>query len=80
MFVVSFEGSYAAKNCPLGTYSNVTGAVNNYDCIECDPGYYCSSIAGGEPTGLCYGGHFCVGGAYNPYQNITEPGESLHQV
>ncbi|RUS80254.1 hypothetical protein EGW08_011983, partial [Elysia chlorotica] len=66
--------SYFAAPCPPGTYSNVSGAVNNYDCIECDAGYYCSSIAGGEPTGLCWGGYYCTGGASNPRQHIVDPG------
>ena len=58
----------------MGTYSNVTGAVNNYDCFTCDPGYYCSSVAGGQPTGCCWGGYYCDGGARNPRQHYAEPG------
>lgn len=67
-------GSYVAKNCPLGTYSNVTGAVNEYDCFDCDPGYYCSAVSGGAPTGLCWGGYYCTGRAKTPRQNYTLPG------
>ena len=26
-----------------GTYSNTTGAINNFDCFDCDPGFYCSN-------------------------------------
>ena len=58
----------------MGTYSNATGAVNQYDCFDCDPGYYCSSVAGGKPTGLCWGGYYCTGAAKSPRQNFTEPG------
>ena len=77
MIVVSAAGSHEASPCPAGTYSNATGAVNNYDCFECDQGYYCSSIAGGEPTGLCWGGYYCTGGAKTPRQYITEPGKCV---
>lgn len=72
--ILQFSGSYEAAPCPAGTYSNVTGAVNNYDCFDCDPGYYCSSIAGGEPTGMCWGGYYCNGSATNPRQWETQPG------
>ena len=74
MSYISASGSFVAKNCPMGTYSNVTGAVNEYDCFDCDPGYYCSSVAGGQPTGMCWGGYFCTGMAKSPRQNITDPG------
>ncbi|CAC5381825.1 unnamed protein product [Mytilus coruscus] len=67
-------GSYEAAPCPLGTYSNTSGAVNDYDCTDCDQGYYCSSVAGGAPTGQCWGGHFCNGSAKVPYQWETDPG------
>ncbi|XP_064629299.1 uncharacterized protein LOC135488586 [Lineus longissimus] len=67
-------GSGKATPCPLGTYSNITGAINDFDCFECDPGYYCNKVAGGEPTGLCYGGYFCRGGAKTPTQNMSQPG------
>jgi hypothetical protein len=76
MIILFFlSGSSVAKPCPAGTYSNATGAVNNYDCFDCDIGYYCSSIAGGEPTGMCWGGYYCTGGAKNPRQNIAQPGK-----
>ena len=61
----------------MGTYSNVSGAIDKYDCFDCDEGYYCSSVAGGEPTGQCWGGYFCTGGAKTPRQNVTDPGKVL---
>lgn len=70
----TIEGSYVAEPCPLGTYSNVSGAVNNYECFDCDAGYYCSSVAGGAPTGACWGGYYCTGAAKTPIQHITDPG------
>ena len=37
------SGSYESLPCPPGTYSNATGAINNFDCFDCDPGFYCSN-------------------------------------
>lgn len=71
---VLIKGSYEALPCPLGTYSNVTGASDTSDCTTCDPGYYCSSVAGGEPTGPCAAGFYCEGGASTPYQYSATPG------
>ena len=68
------SGSWYAIPCPMGTYSNVSGAVNNYDCFDCDPGYYCSSVAGGQPTGLCWGGYWCEGASPTPRQFVAWPG------
>ncbi|KAH3750585.1 hypothetical protein DPMN_185112 [Dreissena polymorpha] len=51
-----FQGSYEPLPCPAGTYSNITGAVDTSECTICDPGYYCSSVAGGAPTGPCAAG------------------------
>ena len=68
------EGSFVAKPCPVGTYSNAVGAVNTADCRDCDPGYYCSEINGGDKTGECWGGYYCPGRSPTPMQNITDPG------
>ena len=78
LYCFFFTGSYVAAPCPLGTYSNTSGAVNDYDCTDCDQGYYCSSVAGGAPTGQCWGGHFCNGSAKVPYQWETDPGNIFH--
>ena len=67
-------GSSAAQPCPLGTYSNVVGAVNLQGCRDCDAGYYCSSISGGEPTGPCDPGHYCTGGAQSATQHTADEG------
>ena len=73
-FIGICKGSYEAQPCPLGTYSNVTGAVNEQGCRDCDAGYYCSSVAGGEPTGPCDAGHYCTGSAQNARQHIVDEG------
>ena len=51
------------RGCPGGTYSNVTGAVDSYDCTECEPGWYCSysDPDRGSPTGMCDPGCYCTG-------------------
>ena len=67
-------GSLEATPCPMGTYSNAKGAVNAADCIDCDPGFYCSEINGGNKTGQCWGGYYCPGRSHTPMQNETEPG------
>ena len=41
--VVVLIGSYTSLPCPPGTYSNTSGAINHYDCFDCDPGFYCSN-------------------------------------
>ncbi|XP_023933458.1 uncharacterized protein LOC106181652, partial [Lingula anatina] len=68
------SGSWEALPCPMGTYSNESGATTIQGCRDCDEGYYCSSVAGGEPTGLCWGGYYCTGGAHNPRQHIVDQG------
>ncbi|XP_064629316.1 zonadhesin-like [Lineus longissimus] len=67
-------GAAYVRPCPPGTYGNRTGATNHYDCMECDPGYFCNKIAGGEPSGKCWGGYYCPGGAKTLRQMVTQPG------
>ncbi|WAR09797.1 hypothetical protein MAR_034873 [Mya arenaria] len=68
------KGAIEALPCPKGTYSNITGAVDTSECTICDPGYYCSSVAGGEPTGPCAAGFYCEQEASSPYQFSATPG------
>ena len=67
-------GSFEATPCPMGTYSNAKGAVNAADCRDCDPGFYCSKINGGDKTGECWGGYYCKGKSHTPMQFETDPG------
>ena len=73
-YIILLSGSYEATACPLGTYSNVTGAVNKYVCTDCDEGYYCNCVAGLAPAGKCDAGYYCTGGAKVSTQHATEPG------
>ena len=56
----------------------MTGAKNNYDCTDCDPGYYCNASSGGAPSGKCYAGYYCTGAAKIPTQFSTLPGTAFN--
>ena len=63
--------------CPTGTFSNVTGAVDDTVCEACTPGYWCAQTATTTPEQYpCPVGHYCplgTGGA----PNITSPMEPV---
>lgn len=61
IFRVYSIGSYVVEFCFLGIYSNVLGVVNNYECFDCDVGYYCFFVVGGVFIGVCWGGYYCIG-------------------
>jgi len=55
--------------CPKGTYNKLEGRVYEYECTECDEGYYC------DEKGLvdvddreCPTGHFCPKGTADPWE------------
>eukprot|EP00916_Digyalum_oweni_P016107 GHVL01026433.1.p1 GENE.GHVL01026433.1~~GHVL01026433.1.p1 ORF type:complete len:1507 (+),score=344.66 GHVL01026433.1:59-4522(+) len=67
-------GSYCPGNvlplpCPSGTFSTTEGAVQESDCILCDPGKYCTGLGSSID---CEGGYVCTGGS-----SIQNP-ESVH--
>ncbi len=73
-------GSYCLANsgsptpCPSGTYSNTTHLTQASDCIPCPPGMYCETPGLTEPSGECWEGFYCFGGAVlpnNPTEDIT---------
>lgn len=43
--------------CPSGTFNNRSGMVNETDCQQCTPGYYCQNTGLPEPQGLCFPGY-----------------------
>ena len=49
--------------CPAGTFSNKSNLQSEEDCTECWPGLYCEGTALTEPSGPCFAGYFCTGGA-----------------
>jgi len=67
-------GSWVSEPCPSGTYSNTSGAINDKDCRNCDPGYYCANARGPSPDGPCDEGHYCTRNAEESKQNIADPG------
>ncbi|OAF63761.1 hypothetical protein A3Q56_08531, partial [Intoshia linei] len=51
--------TFSDNPCPLGTYSNRIGNKAAIDCIDCDPGMYCGSLALKTVTGPCNAGYYC---------------------
>lgn len=43
--------------CPLGTFSNTSGLIEEPQCTACIGGYYCGSEGLSEPTDLCDAGY-----------------------
>ncbi|CAG2216507.1 unnamed protein product [Mytilus edulis] len=52
--------------CPSGTFNNRSGMVNETDCQQCTPGYYCQNTGLPEPQGLCFPGYYCNGSTIDP--------------
>ena len=59
-------GSNAGMYCPPGTFSNQTSLIEESQCQLCPPRYFCFTYGLTEPSGLCYAGHYCTGGAILP--------------
>jgi hypothetical protein len=64
------EGTTSATpstTCPAGTYMPaITGAKSVYECLACDPGWYCTGGAAAKVE--------CPLGTYGPYTNIESTG------
>ncbi|XP_028320851.1 uncharacterized protein LOC114474630 [Gouania willdenowi] len=52
--------------CPRGTFSNLSKLMAKEDCRPCTPGYYCDSEGLSAPSGKCWRGFYCSGGADRP--------------
>ncbi|KAM4567238.1 uncharacterized protein PAE49_010636 isoform 2-T2 [Odontesthes bonariensis] len=52
--------------CPRGTFSNLSKLVSKEECQPCLPGYYCDALGLSAPSGKCWEGFFCLGGADHP--------------
>ena len=48
---------------PLGTYGPKLGSVTVDSCLQCPPKKYCSTPGLSAPSGSCYAGYYCMGGA-----------------
>ncbi|XP_063762752.1 SCO-spondin isoform X2 [Eleginops maclovinus] len=60
------SGSANQQPCPAGTYGNISGLVEEWQCSLCDPGVYCKGTGRTFPSGPCTAGFVCVGGASEP--------------
>ena len=56
------EGTSHFRNnpCPIGTFLNSTHQTKLSDCVDCRLGSYCADEGLALPSGLCYGGFFCL--------------------
>ena len=58
-------GNYCPANsgsetpCPAGSYMPNYQAKEIGDCIDCEPGHYCSGTGNANPTAACSPGYFC---------------------
>ena len=73
------SGSGSGLDCPSGTFNNQTGLVAVEQCQECTPGYYCASPGLSMPSGPCYAGYYCTGGAVTPDPIIETYGAKCTQ-
>ncbi len=60
--------------CPAGTFGPNTHAVDIDNCTLCTPAYYCANPGLDEPTGGCYAGYYCNGGASSATPNMEMVG------
>ncbi|KAM8904697.1 uncharacterized protein AB9W97_008232 isoform 6-T6 [Spinachia spinachia] len=67
------SGSANKQPCPAGTYGNMSGLVEEWQCSKCDPGMYCKGTGRTLASGPCAAGFVCVGGASepSPRDNLT---------
>ena len=59
-------GSTTATPCAAGKYQPNQGAAASSECLDCPPGYYCSSTGLSAPSGTCLVGFYCEGGSTSP--------------
>ncbi|CAB1443713.1 unnamed protein product [Pleuronectes platessa] len=58
--------------CPRGSFSNLTKLISQEDCEPCLPGYYCDTVGLPAPSGECWEGFFCRGGADRPDPPLSD--------
>lgn len=57
------EGTTTPTPCPIGTFWDAVGGTSLSDCIVCDGGDYCETLALVIPgTGPCGPGFYCPEG------------------
>ena len=59
------EGTIAGQTnpCPIGTFGPDQFYPSIDNCTTCTAGYYCDRAGLSAPTGECWGGYYCTGGA-----------------
>ena len=67
-------GSATASSCVVGKYSASPGAKTEFDCIPCDPGFFCAGSSSTDASQKCSAGYYCTGGAGIPTQHETPAG------
>ena len=75
-FIVCPEGFYCPNEmmnsgipCPVGTFSNMTGVINESSCQPCPAGEYCATQGLFQPSGSCDAGFLCLSSATSPAPN-----------
>lgn len=58
-------------SCPAGQYCSGAPATTTRTDILTDMSPY---VPDPDPTGYCYAGYYCTGGAYSPKQFTAQPG------
>ncbi len=67
-------GSAFPQACNPGEYSPNLGAKTKYDCVPCDPGYFCAGSSSEGARSECAAGYYCTGGSSVPTQHDTPVG------
>ena len=67
-------GTAYPEACDPGMYSASPGAKTKYDCVPCDPGFYCPGSSSAGARSLCGAGYYCTGGASVPTQHDSPVG------
>ena len=52
--------------CPPGTYNPGYNLAEESDCAACTAGSHCFDYGLSTPSGECYAGYYCTGGAISP--------------
>lgn len=53
-------GSITGSACPIGTFSSLTGLINESQCEQCTPGSYCSQAGLTAVSNPCAEGSFLI--------------------
>ncbi|CAK8677709.1 unnamed protein product [Clavelina lepadiformis] len=65
------EGTGEPKGCLAGTFNDELQATGPEFCTNCTSAHYCNTSGLAEPTGLCFEGYYCTGGASNPAPSVV---------